>query len=93
VEASSEVMPPRVLGTKGEAGSLSLELGDEAEEEALLKGAAEVEVADDGIVLLAVAIDSAVALLEAVGVVGELDVKEVVAAIVEVEALGGWRRC
>ena len=54
--------------------------------------AAEEEVADDGRLVLAEAVNAAVALLEAVGVERQFKVQQVVAALVEVEAGAVFRK-
>ena len=97
-DACDEAVSARALGA-GEAGPqgvrdepkqapLRLVALRQPEEQSLLEGALEVEVSDLGVMGLPEAVDAAVALLEPVGVVGEFQVYEVMAALVEVETLG-----
>ena len=86
--ASPEVGQPQRVGDEGQPGPLLLVLGDQPQQDAVLEGAAQEEVADDGLVLLAVAVDAAIALFQPVRVERQFHVDQLVAALVQVETLG-----
>jgi hypothetical protein len=76
------------VGDEGQSRPLTLVLGDEPQENTLLEGAPQKQIADDRVMLLAVAVDAAIALFQAIGVEGELQVDQVMAALMQVEAFG-----
>ena len=84
------MIPPRVSRNDVQAFALPLVLRDEAHEQAFLEGVREVQVEDLRVLALpAVAVDATIAFLETIGIVGQLQVDEVVAPLVEVQTLGG----
>ena len=77
---------------EGEPRSHPLILGDQAEQDAVFEGSPQEQVANHRVEPLAVAVDSAVTLLEAVRVEGQFQVDQVVASLMEVQALRGGIR-
>ena len=77
------------FGNKGQARPHFLVLGDQSQENAVFKCTAEIEIAHDRVELLAVAVDTAVTLLEAIGVEGQFQVDQVVASLMKVQTFRG----
>ena len=61
---------------------------DQAQQQPLLERAREIEVADLRIALLAIAIDAAVALLQPVRIVRQVEMDQIEAALLQVQPLG-----
>ena len=87
--ASLEVVSPSVLGTKVSRARCRSYLAISRSRMRSSKVPRRKKIADDRLVLLAVAVDAAVALFQPVGIERQFQVDEMVAALVEVETLGG----
>ena len=62
--------------------------GDQAQQQAFLERAGQTQIADLRILGLPVPIDAAVALLQPVGVVGQIQMNQMVAALLQVQPFG-----
>ena len=76
------------IGHERETGARFLVFGDQAQQQAFLEGAGQEQIADLRVVALSIAVDAAVALLQAVRIVGQVQMDQVKTALVQVQPLG-----
>ena len=75
------------VGNKGQAGALAFVLGNQAQQNPLLEGRPQVQIAHHRIVLLPKAVNPPIALLQPVRVERQLQMDEVMTALVQIEPL------
>lgn len=78
------------VGHEREPRPLPLVLGDQPQQDAILERAPQEQIADDRIVLLSVPVDAAVALLQTIGIERQFQVDQMVAPLLQIQALGRW---
>ena len=79
---------PERVGHEGQMRTGLLVFRDQAEQQPLLERAGQIQVADLRIVRLSVAVDAAVALLQPVRIVRQIEMNQIEAALLQVQPLG-----